>query len=391
MMTLVEVNDAKTRKEFLAFPAKLYQNDHNYIRPLDNDIEAVFDPTKNAHFKNGDAKRWLLTNEKGQTIGKVAAFYDLNTASKGNEQPTGAMGFFDCIDDKNAAFMLFDACKKWLQNKGLEAMDGPVNFGDRSQFWGLLIEGFDPPSYCMNYNLTYYKAFFEEYGFKNYFEQYTYKHIVGNPMIGEEFYQKLKRLTDRGYVFKHIEKKNVAKYGEEFRQIYNASWVKHLGVAEISKEEAQALILKMKPIIDEKIVWFAYYNSEPIGFFIMLPELNAVVKRIKNGSMGLIGTLKFIYYMMFKKVCNQALGIIVGVLPRYQGRGVESAIFAAFGSVAYKPEFPYRSMVFNWVGDFLPSMSAIYESIGCTIARKHITFRKLFDETKPFTRHPVLK
>jgi hypothetical protein len=51
--------------------------------------------------------------------------------------PPGAMGFFECINDKEAAFILFDACKNWLSERGMEAMDGPVNFGDRDRWWGL--------------------------------------------------------------------------------------------------------------------------------------------------------------------------------------------------------------------------------------------------------------
>ena len=71
--------------------------------------------------------------------------------------------------------MLFDACKKWLQSKGMEAMDGPINFGSRDRWWGLLIEGYDrEPNYQCNYNFAYYKDFFESYGFQVYFYQLTY-------------------------------------------------------------------------------------------------------------------------------------------------------------------------------------------------------------------------
>ncbi len=34
----------------------------------------------------------------------------------------------------------------------MEAMDGPINFGENDKFWGLLIEGFKPPSLGMNYD-----------------------------------------------------------------------------------------------------------------------------------------------------------------------------------------------------------------------------------------------
>ncbi|MDP4588198.1 MAG: hypothetical protein NWS86_08455, partial [Flavobacteriales bacterium] len=83
------------------------------------------------------------------------------------EQPTGGMGFFDCIDNQEAANLLFETCKKWLNEQGAEAMDGPINFGEKDRFWGLLVENFtDLSSYALNYNPDYYVRLFENYGFQ---------------------------------------------------------------------------------------------------------------------------------------------------------------------------------------------------------------------------------
>ena len=92
--TLVEVNDKKTRKEFLMFPVRLYKNEKNYIRPLDEDVEKVFDAKINKSFRNGQCIRWLLTNSNEETVGRVAAFIDKKVA-RNNEQLTGGMGFFE--------------------------------------------------------------------------------------------------------------------------------------------------------------------------------------------------------------------------------------------------------------------------------------------------------
>ena len=80
------------------------------------------------------------------------------------------MGFFECINDKSASILLMDTCRNWLQENGMEAMDGPINFGENDNFWGLLIYGFTHPAIGMNYNPPYYQEFFESYGFKTYFE-----------------------------------------------------------------------------------------------------------------------------------------------------------------------------------------------------------------------------
>ena len=127
---LYEVLDSAEKGEFLNLPVELYKSDKNYIRPLDIDVEKVFNPSANKFFRTGECIRWILKNEDGKTIGRVAAFIEKTVARK-QEQPTGGMGFFECINNQTAANILFDACKYWLQERGMEALDGPVNFGDR--------------------------------------------------------------------------------------------------------------------------------------------------------------------------------------------------------------------------------------------------------------------
>ncbi|MEZ4904070.1 MAG: hypothetical protein R2822_21145 [Spirosomataceae bacterium] len=59
----------------------------------------------------------------------------------------------------------------------------------------------------------------------------------------------------------------MAKYAEDFRQIYNKAWAKNLGTEDITPEKARALMDRMKPIMDEELMWFGYHQGEPIAFF----------------------------------------------------------------------------------------------------------------------------
>ena len=193
-MKLTEVKDKTTIREFLEVPKILYKNDPNWICPLDMEIENTFNPQKNACFNHGDARRWVLKSEQGELIGRIAAFYDDHKAHH-NPQPTGGMGFFECINDQQAANLLFDTAKEWLTGKGMKAMDGPVNFGENFVNWGLLVEGFMPQGYGMTYNFPYYRSLFEDYGFKTYFEQYSFHDNFSRPYpeqmrkFGERFFQ----------------------------------------------------------------------------------------------------------------------------------------------------------------------------------------------------------
>ena len=160
-MQLIEVVDSETAKEFIGTNVLINKNDPNYIRPLDKDINEVFDRKKNKAFRHGEAIRWILKDEDGKLIGRIAAFANRKYKNKGDDVPVGGIGFFDCINDQIAADTLFDVAKHWLMQKGMQAMDGPINFGERDRWWGLLVEGFEPPVYCLNYNPPYYKKLFE--------------------------------------------------------------------------------------------------------------------------------------------------------------------------------------------------------------------------------------
>lgn len=386
-MKLIKVADEKTKDEFLKFPVRLYKNEKNWIRPLDKDINQVFDPEENKFFRHGELERWILVDDKETTIGRAAAFINRKIA-KTTEYVTGGMGFFECIDDQKAAFMLFDKCKEWNQEKGMEAMDGPINFGERERWWGLLVDGFHlEPNYCMPYTMPYYKKFFEAYGFQNYFEQYTYSMPVQSEMP-ENYRERANRIArDPNYNYKNYDKKQMNKFAEDFLSIYNKAWSKHGGVKGMNKAQAMSIFKQMSPIVDTDIVVFAYYKDEPIGFFLMIPELNQIFKHL-NGKFNLLAKLKFLYYQK-TGACRKMFGVAFGIIPEYQGRGVEGAIIIEAARII-QPKDKYDVFEMNWIGDFNPKMIHLVGSFGATVVKTHITYRKLFEEGKPFFRAKVI-
>ncbi len=382
--TLIEVNSKRTRREFLHLPFTLYRNNPYWIRPLDNDIENVFDPEKNKKFRNGDAIRWILKDDEGICVGRVAAFVDRKVA-KTNEQPTGGMGFFECINDSAAANILFDACKQWLIRQGMEAMDGPINFGERDRWWGLLVDGEHEPNYCMDYHHSYYKALFEGYGFKTYFRQFTYHIPVSTEQIDPVMWEKAQRINaNPEYSIRSISKKNLPKFADDFVEIYNKGWGRFTGVGKMSRAQAMNMLKEIGPILDERLMQFAYHNDDPIGFLIMVPELNQAVKHLK-GNFNLFGKLKLMYLVKIKKVCTKALGMVFGIIPQYQGKGVEGALVQGFAHWALMDNYPYTDIEMNWIGDFNPTMIKLVSQIGGKVRKTHITYRYMFDPTKEVT------
>lgn len=388
-MKIREVTTPHDIQEFLMLPVRLYKNEPHWIRPLDKDIEGVFDAEHNKAFRHGECIRWILVDDQNKTIGRVAAFVNNKIVHKGNDQPTGGMGFFECIEDRHAAFMLMDACKQWLQSKGMEAMDGPINFGSRDRWWGLLIEGFEhDPNYQCNYNFPYYKDFFEAYGFQVYFYQFTYFRRVAAPLSARLQEKANIAARDPHYEFRHIRKDELENLPEYILKVYNGAWANRSENPELTMQQAKALVKQMRPILDVKLLYFGFYKKEPISFFISLPELNQIFKYV-NGKLDLIGKLKFLWHTI-RKTNRKAFGILFGILPEHQGKGVDGAMIMAAGKVLREEYNRYDLYEMNWIGDFNPKMINVVLQLEVTMSKKHATYRKLFDETRPFKRAPIL-
>jgi hypothetical protein len=378
---LIEVNSKRLQDEFLILPTRLYSKESKWIRPLDTDVESVFDPKKNKRFRNGEVIRWVLKDDSESVVGRVAAFVDYQI-SKANQQPTGGMGFFECINNFDAASILFNACKSWLEEKGMEAMDGPINFGERDRWWGLLVEGDFEPNYCMDYHHSYYRQLFEQYGFKTYFNQYTYHLPVTDKHVDPVMWEKAERINrNPEYSIRNISKKELPKFAADFVTIYNNAWGRYTGVNKMSNAQANILLKTIKPILDERLMLFAYHLNEPIGFLLMVPDLNQAVKQL-NGNFNLFGKIKLMYLLKVKKICTKALGLIFGIIPQHQGKGVEGALVHAFAKPALRSDYPYNEIELNWIGDFNPTMRKIAEQIGAKIRKTHVTYRYMFDRSK---------
>ena len=378
-------------KVWLHLDRAIYRDAPMWVCPLDDDIEKVFDPERNHLFEGGEAVRWIAYDDKDEAVGRIAAVYNSEQAKVSDNM--GCCGFFESINDQEVANLLFDAAREWLSERGMEGMDGPVNFGSRDSWWGLLVEGFDyQPLYGNPYHLPYYKALFENYGFQNYFNQNSYIWRAEDGVLSEIALEKAHRvLSNPEYQIKDMCGVDLSVAAEQLRTIYNKAWSLFTGVKPMTSDEAQKLMHILKPIIDPQLIYFAYHNDEPIGFFVMVPDLNRIIGKFK-GKFGLWQKLQLIWDLKVRHSCDRAFGIIFGITPEFQGKGIESAIMTyILENYVQKGLCPYKSFEFAWIGDFNPVMNRMIERYVCASKHKmHTTYRYLFDRERPFERCPRL-
>jgi hypothetical protein len=389
-MQILPVHTSADSNDFFKLPLSIYKNDSNWIQPLDKDVQDVFDEKKNKSFRHGKIQRWILKDDSGKCIGRIAAFTNTKYKNKGDDIPVGCMGFFECINNQQAANLLFDTAKNWLQQEGMQAMDGPVNFGERDKWWGLVTKGFMQPLYGMNYNPPYYVSLLEDYGFKILFEQVCFSMKNKEPLDKKIWLRHDEVAKDPKFSSSHLHKKELEKYAKDFATVYNKAWAGHGGLKQLTEAQVQIMFKKMKPIMDEKIVWYAYYDNEPVAIFINLPDLNQWFKHL-HGKFGLLQKLTFLWVKQFTKN-KKFTGLVFGVVPEWQGKGVDGYIIGESAKNYLQTEAcPYEDYEMQWIGDFNPKMLNVASSLGDVQRSRNLcTYRYLFDRNKEFVRHPVL-
>jgi hypothetical protein len=387
-MQLIEVTQPEQAKEFIRVNVELNRNVPGYIRPIDKEINEVFDKSQNKAFRFGEVTRWILKDGDGHPIGRIAAFINKKYKNKGDDFPVGGMGFFECIDNQDAADMLLDVARHWLGQRGMEAMDGPINFGERDKWWGLLVEGFRDPLWSMNFNPPYYKTLLENYGFKPYFHQLCFGLDPMKPLTAKIGQRHDALAADPLYNTRRMEKNNLEKYATDFVEVYNAAYAGHGGLKEMKKDQALQLFKRMKPLIDEDIALFAYYGDRPIAVFLNIPELNQYYKHF-NGKLGLLQKLQFVW-LRSRGACRHFTGVVFALVPDFQGKGVDAFIIQELANIVQPSGF-YVHYEMQWIGDFNVKMVNVAKSLGETyVSRKLTTYRYLFDRSKEFKRHPMI-
>ncbi|MGB6065899.1 MAG: acyl-CoA N-acyltransferase [Desulfomonilaceae bacterium] len=354
--------------EFINLPWRIYADDPNWVPPLKKAVRRLLDPAKHPFWKFSE-QALFLAKIGTRTVGRIAGIMDNNFNSFHNEK-MGAWGFFESEDDPHVAEALFGEVEEWARSKGLPFLRGPFNPSTNYDI-GLLTEGFQyPPSIMMPYNPSYYGQLVESCGFSK--EKDLVAVILERNQAKSARIQRLagRIARNKKVTIRKAERKNFDSEMALIRVIYNAAWSRNWGFVPMTDEEMLDVGKEMLQIADTDLILFTYYEDEPVGVTIVLPDIGPLLKRL-NGKIGLLGIFKV---LLFKHEIRSARALAMGFKKTHQGLGLPIITFDHLLKVWEKKNFDFIEIGWNLEDNY--DIINLELEFGARIYKKYRIFRK---------------
>ncbi len=333
MIEFIPVKTSSDRKRFATFPWQIYRHDPLWVPPLLADRIKLIDPATGIFFKRGIAELFMVLKD-GKLAGTICCADDKETnAARGMKDCM--IGFFDCIEDRDVAWAMFDHARQWAAAHQLETLYGPFNL-DYEDSYGVLIEGRDrPPVILCGHTPAYYQAFFEEYGFPPARgDNLAYELTREMSAVPRE---RLGHLADR--LRKHnwikIRSANLDDWEAEVERIHvlmNKSLAHIPDFIPWPLEGLKASLRQFRQIVDPELVLFAEVDGEAVGWFPGIPNVNEALIHA-NGLRYPWDYLRLMPYLRRQPKCLAIKSVLV--LPEFWDTGVAVLLFDEMARRAY--------------------------------------------------------
>ncbi len=311
------VNGSKDQSEFLNLAWRIYKDDPNWVPPLRMSIMELVGFRKHPFYDNATIENFLVRKD-GVVVGRISAIVN-HGHNKRFEEKRGFFGFFECINDQQAASALFAAACKHLVSQGMTDVRGPCNPGLNYEV-ALLVDGFDtPPTFQMTYNPPYYEKLIVSCGFAKCEDCYAYEGVVSEIVnLDPKLLFVVTELKRRFNV--KVRRFDLKRFKEEvnlFLDIYNRSLVSTWGFVPLSPGEVTHLATGLRHLLVPNLTTVIEVDGKPIGSGLALLDFNPVIKQI-NGRLFPFG---FIKLMLSKRKLKRVRLMSTNVVPEFQRWG----------------------------------------------------------------------
>jgi len=367
-LEIVKVETTKEKKQFIKLPWKIYQNMPLWVPPLISERLRFLDTKINPFFIDAEVVLYLLLSDKMEVIGRIAAIKNDLHNEYHNEQ-AGFFGMFECIEDQEAADLLFDTAYEWCKSRGLNKIIGPMNLSTNHEC-GLLVEGYDdPPVMGITYNPSYYEKLFRGWGLEKTKDLISLHLKISNV---PPFLLKIsEKILKRGrFTLRPLDMNDFDNELEIFWDVYNSAWSRNWGFVPLTRKEFIFLANDLKHIIQPGICMMVEVKGEPVAFSLAVPNINETLKKL-NGRLFPIGFIKF---FLNKNKAEIYRVMTLGVKKEYINRGIDTVLYAELYKSFIKNKIKHCDI--SWVLEDNIAMMKPMLRVGALPYKKHRIYER---------------
>ncbi len=324
-ITIKEVADKATLKEFVKFNIKLYEGCPYHVPGLIDDEMMTLREDKNPAFDFCEAI-YFLAYKEGHIVGRIAGIINHKANESWNQQ-YARFSFLDFIDDEQVSAALFKAVEDWAKKKGMTGIQGPLGFTDMDHE-GLLVYGFQElGTMATTYSYPYYKDHLAKLGYVK--DQDWNEFRVNMPTEIPEKHRRISEIVMKKYGLKIMKFKKTSEiwpYAEKIFELWNEAYKPLYGYSELSPKQIKYYVKMYIPMLRLELVTIVIRESDDavVGIGITLPSLSKALQKAK-GSMFPFGWTYLLKALYGK---NDTVDLyIMGVHPEYQNKGVNALLF----------------------------------------------------------------
>ena len=341
-MTELKVSQVQSKDDlmdFIHFPWEVYRENRFWVPPLLSERVAFLDPEHNPFFEHATVE-YYLAHRGSKIVGTIAAFTnDLYNEFQGVN--TGFFGFFEVLEDQEAALALFRKADEFATRAGHDSILGPAQFSTNDEV-GMLVDGFDGvPRVLMPYNPARYMDYVEAAGYQKAMDLLSYKIVLEELMQNTP--PKLLRVVDkvkarRNLLVRTINMKDYDQEVERFKRVYNSSWERNWGFVPLTDPEIERMAAEMKPMLDPNIVTMVEREGEVSGVALSLPDLCQPLHKAypRPGTPEILSMAKLLWHWKVRGGIKWMRAYALGVLPEYRGLGVDALMYLEVAKNAYR-------------------------------------------------------
>lgn len=325
-LKVIPVHDARTLRDFIAFPKKLYADNGQYVPDLDSDMRKMFDPKKNKGLAFTDLEGFVAYRGQ-EAVGRVVGIINRHANEKWHNRVV-RFGYFDFVDDEEVSSTLLDTVAQWGREHGMDTIQGPLGITDYDKEGMLMSDYGLLGSMETYYNFPYYPIHMERLGYRKAADwlsvrvalpsevpaKYAHTAKLSQEMFGLRLRTLTKKEVRDGYIYKVFD-------------LFNAAFSPLFGFTSFTKGQAvdfmnmylPFLSMDMIPVVENE-------KGELVAIAITVGSLSHALRHT-HGRLFPFGWLHIVKALRWKREDTVDL-LLIAVRPDMQGLGVTALLFA---------------------------------------------------------------